>query len=252
MKQINLNLENLNIAEHAIQDYRCPCQGEVCDGYGHVFTENGALLCPCLQKNLDNNYAENLFSEWNINPIHFDSIPAMKGFTENIIYKAINRMYLRIKENKKPICVVLLGPHGRGKTFMSISLLYTLALEDYPVCAIEFPQFAESIKFPIQYEKYIRKTEKRIQDAKIIFIDEFGREQGFSHNEHVWPALRKIIFHNIGKKYLILASNYSKDVFKKSFPSDLWDRLENRMSLGISKNIIQDAGDSLRWTKWHE
>ncbi|MEW6234727.1 MAG: ATP-binding protein [Candidatus Omnitrophota bacterium] len=212
--------------ELADADRRCDCGA--CDGYGHIIDEDGrARPCP---RALGESRAKAMDAEmggWeDWPPPRLAEMRARPGFQETKSFLAVEFFLKRIFAGDPPQGLLLCGGHGRSKTLSPLALLRECGERGMGIAAVNFPALIAHYKRGIDGQPSIDRLFRKIEAAKVVFVDELGRDPGWGNADHARFALQEIVGRCYRRRFLIMASNLTRNrLFDSIFPSNVSSRL---------------------------
>lgn len=222
-------------------DEICP-ECNLCDGYGHIIQGNSSRNCPnFLKRNtikkilevVENNMGN--FEDWP--PLSFHEERKKSGFIETLSFRECEKIFCNIKNNMEPRGIVLLGGHGRSKTLASLILIKECIDIGIPAIGVNFPGLVYLLKKGIEGQRLIDRKFNIIDQCKVLFVDEVGREFSYGNPEHSFLILQEIVNYCYKRKFLVIASNKSKSDFREYLKSDISSRLNPKSTYC---NVIEE------------
>jgi len=219
-------------------DRRCPCGGDKCDGYGHVYTGEGMKICKAMrEQEIIRMLPE--FEDWPVLPFTEirtkSSFLATRSFTEaELLARAA------IDPVRDPYALIELGGHGRSKTYSALQVCRICAYKNVPFVAVRFPAIINQYKRGVDGCGWIDRLYAQIKKSRFVFIDEYGREAIRGNLDHSRIALNEVVNRCYRQRFLTITSNMTREEFKKNVSSDLVSRLFTRN--GYSRIIEEPSG----------
>ncbi len=213
-------------------DRICHC-GE-CDGYGHVIVGNAARACPNLSRKSNLEGVDRELSTWEgYPPPSLDEIKDSQGFFNSKTFNAVLELQQMILAGEDPRAAILLGGYGASKTQPALALLRECARRGIRIAAVSFPVLVSAYKKGITGNDEVYRTYSKIDRARVVLIDELGREAEIGSSEHARIAIWEIIRRIYQKKFAIITSNLDQNALADYLTGDLVSRLHPKSGYAI-------------------
>lgn len=147
-----------------------------------------------------------------INEIHDDHLnqTQKEKFAKNVnksvsfIKKVSQQLKLNIKDYDEKHFLVLFGPVGSGKTFLSIICL-KIAIINYGISArfVDFQYLLSQLKYEYEQKRFGESILKELRNVDVLVIDELGK--GRNENEWQLEKLDDLINYRYNAKKLLFS-----------------------------------------------
>ena len=230
--------------------YCKPCDGiETCDGRGTIFEDNQARRCPRafghdVHERLSGEYQrlhDQLMDEhWEGWPVRsFDETRRHPRFTATTAFEAIEKLFHAIREDADPrkhqAAVIACGKNGRGKTMSGLILLYECARLGMRGYAMRFNDLVKAMKNGIDGRAAIHDFLRNLERAKVVLVDEVGKEIQGGNADHTRVAVEYIVDCCYRQRFLVMTSNLTMKELGGYFTSTVFSRM--RLESGYCRTI---------------
>lgn len=237
-----------------VEDGRVKCPNcPLCDGYGHIIDERGGRPCPNALKAARTKAIDKEMAGWEgWPPPTLAEMRGIAGFEETPSFLAVKKMAAALFDGKRPQGIILCGGHGRSKTLSALALIRECAERNISTAAVKFPTLISEYKRGVDGQPSINKTFRKIDAARFVFIDEYGRDPGWGNVDHSRFAIEEIVNKCYRQKFLVLASNLMRAGLvdpETGLPSDVCSRL-SRAAGYCAAAIEEPTRADLRGKLW--
>lgn len=218
-------MDNLDHFPETLGDDPCP----TCYGFGQVKQSSEITPCPvCYRQSFIrsvDNLHRNHWEGWGLN---LADIRLLKNFQETQSYIHANDLYGLIEVGEDPTGLILCGGHGRGKTLSSLAAVRSCAEICEPAYAFRFTWLVNQYRRGTEGNENIDRLYERIEQCKLVVVDEYGREDGRGNLDIPQQALYEIVSRCYRQRFLIMTSNLPRSELGRQMSSDIVSRLSSK------------------------